>query len=544
MDAYIYVRFSTAQQEQGSSRERQLADCRAFVERMGWREVGPPIEDLGRSAWKGDHLKSGQLGKFAKRLHDGLIPPNSVLVCENLDRLSRQKARVTQRWIEDICDAGLSIATVAGGKVYNADNLNENLLSLLEVLFIAEGANRYAEMLSRRVKGSYEKRLAEARENGTAITTVGPAWLSAVGERPDIQWVPINERVKVVREIFDLTCAGHAPWAIARMLNERPWPSFGGRNWERTSIVKILRNRAVEGDYVVGTGKNSAPTGEVLVGYYGEPVVPLDVVAQARAMLDRRRRGKGRNSGAVNNLFGQKLRCACGGRMMLTGYQSRYLTCYEANRGNGCTRKGTYKYRPFETAALDAILHFALDETFFRQAKKSSIIGLEIAGVEKAIRDKETEANRLVNLLSRIDSPSTEAGLMRAEQRLASLKDKLVALKLGLAQAEGAASADAHLARVHGIRDALNHAEAEVRLPARLRVSEALQGVIQYIECETVAGERRVELSLVGGTYAVRFDNDGKMLARVGGHLDAIMVETGGAAGDIVRRMEQRGMRA
>src|SRR5947208_2161802 len=105
-------------------------------------------------------------------------------------------------------------------------------------------------------------------------------------------------------------------------------------------------------------------------------------------MLDRRRHGSGRNSGTINNLFGQKIRCGeCGGRMMQMGYQSRYLTCYEANRGSGCQNKTTYKYRPFEAAALDHILHLALDETFFRQAEKSNHIGLEIASVEKALRD-------------------------------------------------------------------------------------------------------------------------------------------------------------
>lgn len=512
-DAYIYIRFSTPKQEHGSSYERQLQDCRAYIERMGWNEV-EVISDLGRSAWKGVHLKSGNLGKFAERIFSGDIPAGSVLVVEELDRLSRQEARVAQRWIEDVCDTGISIASAQGGRVYNRENLTSNLLAIFEILMKAQAAHEYVERLARRVKASYDERLKAARIDNTAIHGIAPAWLEKVGQRPNIVWKPIPERVKLIREMFDMTNAGQAPWAIARAFNERGEPSFTGIRWERTSIVKILRNRAIEGDFVVGEGKTQVPTGEVLIGYY-PAIMPLDIVKQARAMLDRRRRGSGRNSGAVNNLFGQKIRCAqCGGRMMQSGYQSRYLVCYEAMRGNVCTHRTSYHYRPFEKAALDQILHLALDETFFRQAKKSNNLGLEIAATEKAIGDKKAEAERLVDILSRIASPTTEAKLGSLETEIAALEAKHYELCQQMMSAQGAATAEAHLQRVHGVRDALNHPQDDVRLPARLRVSEALQSVVDLVSCadiETPDGRIKViNLCLLGGDHLLSFDNEGE----------------------------------
>ena len=521
MDAFIYIRFSTPRQEftisgaKSSSHERQLEACRAFVKSKGWNEAGI-IEDLGRSAWKGVHLKSGNLGKFAKRIFDSEFEPgSSVLVVENLDRLSRQKARVTQRWVEDVCDAGMAIATVAGEKVYTADNLSENLMSILEVLFIAEGANRYVENLSTRSKGSYEARLKQARIDNTAIGTIGPAWLKAVGKRPNVKWEPIPERVEIVREIFDMTLVGKAPWAIAKEFNQRPdYPSFTGKLWERTAIVKILRNRAIEGDYVVGEGKNQRPTGEVLIGYYDYVAVPPDVVAQARAMLDRRRRGSGRNSGVVTNLFGQAMRCGeCSGRMMTTGYQSRYLTCYDAQRGSGCNQRTAFRYRPFEAAALDSILHLALDETYFRQAEKINHTRLDVAVVEKAIRDKTAEAKRLVGMLSRIDSPTTEDSLVGIEGEIKSLKGKLAGLNSKMAAAQGVASMEVHLARVHGVKDAVTHPDDEVRLPARLRVSEALRSIEAKAVCRLVNGQKEFLLTVMDRA-SFRIANDGKIIGK------------------------------
>lgn len=510
-NAYLYLRFSTPRQEAGSSRERQEADCRAYIERKGWTLVEPIIADLGRSAWKGVHLQKGKLGKFAKRILNGDVAPG-VIVVENLDRLSRQKPRVTQRWMEDICDAGFKIASVKGDKVYDADSLQTNILDILDVLYQGKAANDYVETLSTRSKASVEARLKQARIDNTAVHAIGPAWLEPIGKRPHIKWEPIPERVKIVNEIFDLTVAGKPAWTIAGIFNERGEKSFTGRAWERTAIVKILRNRAVEADYVVGEGKNQKPTGEVLIGYYDKPIVPLDVIAVARAMLDSRRNGSGRNSGAINNLFGKKIRCSkCDGRMNQIGYQNRYLTCYEAGRRNGCTQRTTFKYRPFEAAALDAILPLALDEQFFRQAQKSNGLSVDIAIVEKNIRDKIAEVERVGDTLSRVSSRTMEAKLVSLEAEIDALREKQAALSEALAKAQGVADAEAHLARVHTFRDALNHPDEDIRLPARLRASAALQAVVDGIRCgiSPVDGEKTITLTLLDGIHAFVFDNEG-----------------------------------
>lgn len=530
-DCYIYIRFSSVKQEftlsgaKSSSEERQFEACKAFADKNGWNVVDT-IKDLGKSAWKGDHLKTGNLGKFAKRILAGEIPRDTVILAENIDRFSRQEARVTQRWIEDICDAGMQIATVSGGKTFNSKNLSQNLFSILEILFLAEGAFRYVQNLADRVKGSYDARLKEARFDNTAINGIGPAWLEKVGKRPDIKWVPIPERVRLIREIFDLTIAGMAPWGIAKIFNERGEISFGGRSWERTSIVKIIRNRAIEGDYVIGTGKTQAPTGEVLVGYYlspehPDPIVPLDVIDKARALLNRRRRGSGRNSGTINNLFGMKIRCGdCGGRMMTSGYQSRYLVCYDAMRGNGCTHRTTYKYRPFEAAALDQILHLALDETFFRQAEKSNHIGLEIAATQKAIRDWQAKASRAYDMWESAQSPTAKLRFHEAEAEVAKLEPKLAALHREREQAEGQAGADAHLRRVVGVREAISDPDDAIRLPARLRVSEALQSVVDWIDCRQYDRGKLIGMTLIDGQHFVQFDNEGNLTNLVEPHPD------------------------
>ena len=517
MQAYVYVRFSTTQQEPGSSKDRQLESCRTFIRERGWQEV-EVVYDLGVSAWKGAHLSSGNLGKFASRLRTGEIPAGSVIVVEQIDRLSRQEARKTQRWIEDICDLGYKIATAADGRVYDAQSLNANLADLLLILVQGQAANDYVETLSRRAKGSIQKRLKDARETGAVAYGNVPGWLKVEVQDGERKILQRPERVGLVREIFDLTIAGLAPWKIAAQFNARGTPSFTGKPWERAYIVKVIRSPAVEGDLLVGEGKVQIPTGEVLKGYYGKAVVPADIVTQARATLDRRRTGKGRNSESIHNLFGQKVRCgSCGGRMMLVGYQSRYLTCYEASRRNACCQTATFKYRNLEAAALDGLLPLALDERFFRQAAEANSFSREIAETEKAIRDKENEANRFVDILGRMVSEAIEARLAQTERERAQLKLALADLRQRHAVAEGIATAEKHLERLVAVREALSHPQDDIRLPARLRVSEALQALVDEVCCDLVGPDatKRFALRAVGGLHVVTYDNDGKELSRI-----------------------------
>jgi DNA invertase Pin-like site-specific DNA recombinase len=134
----IYVRFSSIQQEKGASIERQLELARAHIAREGWVEAEPPVIDKGRSAWKGDHLSKGNLGILNKRIMAGEIAPGTVLLAEKLDRFSRQERKITRRWLEDVTDLGIGIATVDGGRVYTAQTLQANMVEDIEILIRAE----------------------------------------------------------------------------------------------------------------------------------------------------------------------------------------------------------------------------------------------------------------------------------------------------------------------------------------------------------------------------------------------------------------------
>jgi hypothetical protein len=87
------------------------------------------------------------------------------------------------------------------------------------------------------------------------------------------------------------------------------------------------------------------------------------------------------------------------------------------------------------------------------------------------------------------------------------------ALNAKHALAKGAADAEAHLQRVHGVREALGHPDEDVRLPARLRVSEALQGLTEWVACAVhpLDGQKVTTIAMVGGSHTMVLNNDGSI---------------------------------
>lgn len=101
----LYIRFSTPDQRNGNSLERQLERTRDYCRR--------------------NHLKKGSLGDFLQRVKAGLISNGTALVIENLDRLSRQGIRVTRQLIEHLTDAGIDVHVVSISRIFRAGFEND-----------------------------------------------------------------------------------------------------------------------------------------------------------------------------------------------------------------------------------------------------------------------------------------------------------------------------------------------------------------------------------------------------------------------------------
>ena len=537
--AYRYHRFSTPDQDKGTSIERQRRATLALCKRKEWEVIDPPLEDKGLSAWKGDHLRVGELGKFTDRVAAGEIEAGSVLVIENLDRLSREKLKKARRWIEDVNEAGITVAVCSpelllDEEAMSGSNMGTMVLYLMEASRSGGESNRKSDLLF----AAQEKRMEKARK-GIVYSKLLPAWLS--GEK-DGKMVINEERAQVVRDIYTWCADGMGFHSIAKLLNGtvEPWMKPRGTNkpkWNYTYVRDILTNPSVEGEYHRKTGDDRRPTGEVITGYYPR-IVPADLVERARASLRDRSR-PGPNSREAKNLFAGLAKCAhCGDTMVRVISRVRNTTyehfkCSRYNSGGApvvgdseevnarrCVNSVYYSYRAFEAAALDRILHLALDNTYFTRPDVTGPLVIEVAQLTKDLDLLVTKQRRFMAWIEEDDEAQEAKDALR-EMRpvIAAARLKLDEAKVALERARGNVSPEEHLKRVLEVRDAIDSEDDETRFAARRRVMEAIRSVVSVISFrrDYVEGERRPRrqsiMAIAGGALAFQFDNDGNLLS-------------------------------
>ena len=222
------------------------------------------------------------------------------------------------------------------------------------------------------------------------------------------------------------------------------------------------------------------------------------------------------------NLFSGLIHCDhCGSRMYLRTLpnKSRVYQCSAANQRRGCPHNETFRYEPFEAAALDVVLTRALDDRHFRRPDDSLTLVHQVAAQKKAIADADIMAsNAYAIYLKHPDNPMAEERFNELSEALKTAKAALPALEDALAKARGWVSPAEHARRVMEIRDAIASPDKVTRETARLKVMDALKGVVADVRCDAVdtqrgEPERTFSLTLVGGMIGAKFDNAGNIIA-------------------------------
>lgn len=344
--AYSYLRFSTPEQAKGDSKRRQTELAEAWAVRHGMElDTELSMQDLGVSAFRGDNTKRGALSLFRRAVEDGLVHPGSVLLVENLDRISRQAPWDALPVFQGIINEGVDIVTLADEKRWSKEDLRENPLRIMESLLVFIRANEESRTKSRRLAAVWVNKRKKAAE-GIVATARAPAWLE-VGEQNGLRRFKIvNERAQVVQQVFQWAADGIGQHSIAHKLNQANVPTFGAAKfWHRSYIAKILKNEAVVGKYtpavVEHDGERKSRVNQKPIENYFPSVVSLDVFQKVQAITSDTPRGKARN-GIVRNVLAGLARCGlCGSSMTRVNKGAKggkaKLICTKAKVGAGCS---------------------------------------------------------------------------------------------------------------------------------------------------------------------------------------------------------------
>lgn len=428
--AYSYIRFSTPEQAEEEKIQKQLENTRLYVESREDLILDESLtfRDLGKSAKDNLHAKEGEFGKFLQSIGD-TIEKGSVLIVENLDRLSRDSIDVALTQFMNIIRSGIDIVTLQDRKEYTKKSL-KNPTDLIISITIMSRAHEENETKRTRIKEKWVVKREIMDEK--ILTRVCPDWLKY--DEKTKKFILVDKRAKyALNRIFDLKIEeGLGAAGIESKLNDEkvfkpiPLKKNGEPNkrttsvWRKSYINKILRNPAVYGEYqpcetvyvysekTEKKAKVRVPIGDPNPKYFPE-VVPKEKFDRVKEIFKFNResgagRGGGRN-GKYLNVFKNIVKCGnCNKASM--NYDGKgeysYLRCYNSGSSVDLCDSMTIRYDIFAPMILQLIQKLDPNDVIPKDSQKQTrIISLRnrLSEIDGALIGLEKQINNLVDKL-------------------------------------------------------------------------------------------------------------------------------------------------
>jgi DNA invertase Pin-like site-specific DNA recombinase len=416
--AYSLIRWSDPTQRKGHSQERQDNFAGVWCQAHGVRLDDSMCMVLdGQSAFRGHHRKHSSkklrpLADFLDAIRTGRVSKGSILILENIDRLSREEIDEAWELFRSILKAGVDVVTETPERWYTRESLND-LFSILEVKFCMYRAHEESLMKSKRVRAAWEKKKRVAAETRSPITRQCPPWIVLT----EGSYRLIEERAEIVRRIFRMAINGLGVVRIARILTEGGVECFGREGkWLPQYVRRILRNRAAYGTYSQGTrdfqtGKQKE-TGEIVEGFYPGAVSESEWQAAQRA-ISSRYRTSGRPGEGEANLFTGILWDADSRERMqkeptwVDGVKYEYLIPARAKQ------KRRIPYKPIEEGIV-RILGKLRPEDILQPGQE---IDARLRRLGELTNEVMALADRLTTLEAQQNDPNTDPDLLPSVQR-------------------------------------------------------------------------------------------------------------------------------
>jgi DNA invertase Pin-like site-specific DNA recombinase len=433
--AYSYIRFSTPEQALGDSLRRQIQLSEEYAKKHGLTLDDTTMIDRGLSAYKGINRSKGTLREFLHKVETGQIAPGSLFIVEDLDRLSRERISDALPQFMGILRAGIKVVTLQDGMEYDQERINRNMGGPLMICILKMAlAHDESEKKAIRLRAAWEEKRNSIQER--KLTGKAPAWLKLSKDKTDFLLIP--ERAKVIELIYRKRLEGKGITRIETELNADSdiWRPANG--WRKSYIVKILRSRAVIGEFQphkMVDGKRQ-PIGDPIPDYF-PPAISEELFYQVQAILKanaERSGNAGGRTGKAKNLFTHIVKCGlCGSPMHFIdkGKSSKgglYLHCDKSRRLKQCPAK-SIRYDEFERLFFDnfeeldiGLLIPGRDETQARVTELEALVTVN----RQRILEIDSEIENLSDSIARTKHPQVREHL---EGRLAKAFDEKARLE-------------------------------------------------------------------------------------------------------------------
>ena len=415
MNAVIYARFSSHSQREQSI-EGQLKTCYKFAADNGYTVIGEYI----------DRAQSGtndNRAEFQRMIADSDKHTFNAVIVYQLDRFARNRY-----------DSAINKAKLKknGVRVVSArENIADDASGILVEGILESMAEYYSAELSQKIHRGMSLNAQKCLSNGS-----NPGLGFKVA--PDHTFYVDEDEAVIVREIFERYGKGETVADIIKDLNARQIKTSLGRDFNKNSLHRLLRNKRYIGTYLY--------KGEETPG--GMPrIVSDEVFKRVQNILDKNKAAPARSRGKEEYLLTTKLFCGYCHEMM-TGYGGtgksgkayHYYACKNAKK-HLCQKKVVDKKR-IEDMVVAACRQMLTDSNIQRIAEaieavfKSEFDSSAIKRIKSAIQEADTAIENLWQalekgqgvdtIMERINKRQEEKAELEAQLAIEAKKERVI----------------------------------------------------------------------------------------------------------------------
>jgi len=444
--AYSYIRFSTPEQSLGDSKRRQFEETERYCRENKLILSDNIFHDEGVSAFKGKNkTKDAQLARFLMLCRQNKIKKGSYLLCEHIDRITREPISNAFDTVKSIIDYGIIVVTLNDKRKYSKDTLNQ--IDLLCLIFTLFQSHDESVKKQERIRKSWENKRNQLISGKIQKLPQIPNWLN---QNKSGEILVDETKSSTVIRIFDMFVNQKiGSSSIHKILNQERVPIISKKKtsskWQQDYISRILRNKAVIGytEFYETTidpethRKKRALIKNSTAKIY-PPIIDEKTFNAAQIKLNQVKKYKRGRIGSVNIFSTEILKCArCNGKMEMIykTKENRFIACQNNRHGLGCNNKYSYPYDSFESSFLKNV-----EEINFNQIFKDNNFENQIDAIEKDIEiislkisDFEQKISNLVDNLSILPATAREITIQKIkslENEIVKNKSKIIELKI------------------------------------------------------------------------------------------------------------------
>jgi len=201
------------------------------------------LEDKGVSAAEGHNIAHGKLHDFLVYCQEGVIKRDSYLLFDTWSRGSRGNLEQQLNLVIELFKHGINIVTLQNDQRYTKAIWTTDQLKIYGLVSEMLAANQLVEFLRNNSKRAHQRHRNSVMDGGV-LKAKCPSWLVV----DDGKYTIVQEKVEIVRRIFEEYSNGSSSTDIAKDLNEGFVKTLSGNGrWHSSTISRLLRDRAVIG---------------------------------------------------------------------------------------------------------------------------------------------------------------------------------------------------------------------------------------------------------------------------------------------------------